>query len=84
MLQANITWHFGPPLASHQNGFTEAFFRIVRKLIRSLVSEATLEEFDLLTLMTEIERIINDRPITSLPSGPDDLLALTPSMVLTG
>ena len=71
-------------LASHQNGFTEAFFRIVRKIFRSLVGEATLDEFDLLTLITEIERILNDRPITYLPSSPDELAALTPSMILTG
>ena len=84
MLRDQITWHFGPPLASHQNGFTEAFFRLVRKIFRSVVGEATLDEFDLLTLVTEIERILNDRPITHLPSTPDDLDALTPSMILTG
>ena len=44
----------------------------------------TLNEFDLLTLWTEVERILNDRPITRLPSEPDDLAARTPSMLLTG
>jgi len=34
--------------------------------------------------MTEVERILNDRPITSLPSGPDELAALTPSMIISG
>ena len=34
--------------------------------------------------MTEIERILNDRPITHLPSTPDDLDALTQSMIMTG
>ena len=77
MLQAHITWRFGTPLASHQNRFTctEAFFRIVCKIFRSLVHKATLEEFDLLTLMTEIERILNDRPIARLGSSPEDLSA---------
>jgi len=46
--------------------------------------ECTLNEFDLLTLLTEVERILNDRPITRLLSEPDDLAALTPSMLLTG
>jgi len=40
---------FGPALASHQNGFTEAFFRLVRKIFRSIVGEATLDKFDLLS-----------------------------------
>jgi len=39
---------------------------------------------DLLTLVTEIERILNDRPITHLPPPPGDLDALTPRMSVTG
>ena len=31
-----------------------------------------------------MEKIINDRPISELPSSPDDPVALTPSMLLTG
>ena len=84
MLKEEISWHFGPPLASHQNGFTEAFFQIVRKIFRSIIGEATLDEFDLMTLLTEVERILNDRPLTELPSAPSDLPAITPSMILTG
>jgi len=83
MLRDQITWHFGPPLVSHQNGFTEAFFRLVRKIFRSVVGEATLDEFDLMTLVTEIERILDDRPNAHLLFTPDDLDALTPSMILT-
>ena len=49
-----------------------------------LTDKATLDEFDLLTLVAEIERIMNDRPITKLPSGPDDVATLTPSMVISG
>ena len=60
LLQEGATWHFNPPRSSHQGGFYERMFRTVRKLIRSLVAEATLDEFDLLTLVAEIERIIND------------------------
>ena len=52
--------------------------------MRSIVDEAALDKYDLLTLITEIERILNDRPITALPSHPDDLSALTPAMIVTG
>ena len=80
MLRDQITWHFG--LLLDQNGFTEAFFRLVRKIFRSVVGEATLDEFDLLTMVTEIESVLNDRPITHLLSTPDDFDALTSSMIL--
>ena len=52
--------------------------------MRSVVQEATVSEFDLLTLVTEIERILNSRPITRLPGSPSDLQALTPAMILLG
>ena len=84
LLQKGASWHFNPPRCSHQGGFYEVFFRLVRKIMRSIVGEATLDEYDLLTLITEIERILNDRPITALPSHPDDLSALTPAMIVTG
>ena len=80
----NVTWHFNPPRASHQGGFYEVFFKIFRKIFRSVVGEANLDEFDLLTYVAEVERIINNRPITSLPSTPDDCSALTTSSFLTG
>ena len=85
MLQRNSVCHFSPPMVSHQNGVTERFFRSARKIFQSLIGgECTLNEFNFLTLLTEVERILNDRPITRLPSEPDDLAALTPSMLLTG
>jgi len=84
VLQERIAWRFSPPLASHHNDVTERYFRSVRKILRAISGESTLDEFDLLTLITEVERILNDRPITCLPSGPHELAALTPSMILSG
>ena len=45
--------------------------------MRSVI-EATVSEFDLLTLVTEKERtgILNSRPITHLPDSPSELQAL--------
>ena len=60
------------------------FFRISRKVFHSIVTQATLSEFDLLTYVAELERIINNRPITAIPSSTDNWAALTPSSILTG
>ena len=78
------TWHFNPPRASHQGGFYEVFFRIFRKVFRSIVTQATRSEFDLITYFAEVERVINNRPITAISSSPDDWAALTPSAIPTG
>ena len=50
----------------------------------SIVSQATLSKFDLLIYVAEVERVINNRPITAIPSFPDDWAALMPSAILTG
>ena len=42
-----------------------------------------LDEFDLLILIIESERILNNRPITYLLSSTDELLELTSRMILT-
>ena len=83
-LDKEVKWRFNPPRASHQGGFYEIFFKIFRKIFRTVASESTLTEFDLLTYVTEIERILNNRPITNLPANPNDCTALTPSAILTG
>ena len=36
------------------------------------------------TFMTEVERILNDRPITPVSDNPDDIEALSPAMLLLG
>ena len=36
------------------------------KIFRSIIGEETLDEFDLMTLLTEVERILNDRTLTEL------------------
>ena len=66
LLKKEIEWQFNPSLASHQRRFYDAFFRLVRRILRSIAGESLLDEFDLLTLVTEIEQILNDRPTTEL------------------
>ena len=56
----------------------------MRKHFRLIVGETKLNDFELATLSTEIERILNDRPITDVSTDPKDLSALTPSMLLNG
>jgi len=43
--------------------------------MRLIVGEASLDDFDLATLVAEIERILNNRPLTDVSSDPKDFTA---------
>ena len=86
LLQREIDWHFNTPRASHFGGAWERLIRSVRKVLRSLYSDATFSEEGLTTLLTEVESVINSRPLTPIsfvdgferPLTPKDLLVLRP------
>ncbi|XP_060555752.1 uncharacterized protein LOC132716484 [Ruditapes philippinarum] len=82
MLQREIEWNFNPPSASHMGGIWERMIRSTRAILRSLVKEQLLTDEQLLTVVTEVEKILNDRPITRVSDDPKDPPVLTPSMIL--
>ena len=68
-------WHFNPPAASHHGGAWE-------RMIRSLVQQQLVEDYTLMTLIAEVEKILNDRPLVHLADDPESQEALTPSSLL--
>ena len=82
MVGKGIEWHFNPPSASHMGGAWERLIRSVRKVLRPLLSEQTLEDEGLATLMCIVESIINSRPLTVVSDDPKDPKPLTPNDLL--
>ena len=82
LLQENIQWYFNPPAASHQGGVWERLIRSIRRILHAMIGEHLVNEQTLTTFLTEVEKILNSRPITRVSSDPDDLEALTPNHIL--
>ena len=83
-LRKGMNWHFNPPAASHQGGIWERMIRTIRKVLRMLTGGRNLSEDQLATFMVEVERIVNDRPLTPVSSDTGDLNTLSPSALLLG
>ncbi|CAH8464754.1 unnamed protein product [Schistosoma turkestanicum] len=77
-----IQWHFNPPLASHRGGVWERMIRSIRRLLLLITREQVLTDETLGTYLIEIERILNDRPLTPVVQDANDRLALSPNSLL--
>ena len=82
--EKGIQWHFSAPCASHTGGVWERMIRTVRKNMRALIGDRLVDDETLLTVMCEVEKMINDRPLTRQCDDPRDLSALTPNTLLLG
>ena len=72
-----IERRFNPPAASHYGGVWERLIRSIRRILHSMIGEQLVNEETLMTFLIEVEKIMNDRPITPVPNESEDLLALT-------
>ncbi|GFW27091.1 integrase catalytic domain-containing protein [Trichonephila clavipes] len=84
LVDENINWKFLPPRAPNFGGLWEAGVKPFKFHFKREAgnSRFTYEEF--LTLMTQIEGILNSRPLTPLSTDIDDLSVLTPAPFLIG
>jgi hypothetical protein len=82
LLDRGCDWIFNPPNASHRGGVWERLVRSIKRLMLVIFSEEMMTDEVLSTSLIEIERILNDRPLTRLSDDPRDQVVLTPSKLL--
>ena len=80
--QQEIRWLFNPPTASHMGGSWERMIRSVRRILSALIRVKSISDEILLTVMTEVEWIINSRPLVPITMDPSDNEPLTPNHLL--
>jgi hypothetical protein len=82
--QREITWTYNPPEAPHMGGAWERLIRCVKRPLKLMLNNHTVTDFQLLTIFTEVENIVNSRPLTPVSDDINDYEALTPNHFLIG
>ncbi|XP_036140647.1 uncharacterized protein LOC118644911 [Monomorium pharaonis] len=77
-------WKFIPPASPHFGGKWEAGVKSVKHHLRRVVGNHLLTYEEMSTVITQIEAVLNSRPLCPLTDDPDDLNVLTPGHFLSG
>ncbi|XP_046735027.1 uncharacterized protein LOC124404737 [Diprion similis] len=84
LAQDRTQWHFNPSAAPHMGGKWEAVVKSLKFHMRRTIGDVTLTFEEITTLLTQIEAILNSRPLEPLSDDLDDTSALTPGHFLIG
>ncbi|KYQ57720.1 hypothetical protein ALC60_03312 [Trachymyrmex zeteki] len=79
-----IEWHFIPPHAPHFGGIWEAAVKSTKLHLKRIVGDTPLTFEEMYTVLTQVEAVLNSRPISPLSNDPNDLSYLTPGHFLVG
>ncbi|XP_064460275.1 uncharacterized protein LOC135370460 [Ornithodoros turicata] len=79
-----IQWHFIVERAPWWGGFYERLIRSVKTAIRKTLSRRLIDFAEMRTLLTEVEAMINSRPLTFVYSDDDEPVPLTPASMIIG
>lgn len=77
-------WKFNPPSAPHFGGKWEAGVKSVKYHLHRVVGDTLLTYEEMTTLLSQVESVLNSRPLCPLTEDPDDLNVLTPGHFLLG
>ena len=80
----NVTWHFIPKRAPWYGGFWERIIGLTKQAVKKTLGRTFVTLKQLETVITEIEAMLNDRPLTYISSDVTDPEPLTPSHLLYG
>ncbi|GFX56876.1 retrovirus-related Pol polyprotein from transposon 412 [Trichonephila clavipes] len=77
-----ITWKFIVELAPWRGGFYERLMRSIKELLRKIIGRAQLTFEGTMTILAEIENVLNHRPLTYVSDDISDPEPFTPASFL--
>lgn len=74
MAHHEITWKFNTPYAPWTGGFFERLVGLTKNAMRKMIGRKALNEEEFTTLIAEVARIINTRPLTYVSEEPLEIV----------
>ena len=81
---SSIEWLFIPPRSPNFGGLWEAALKSMKRHLRRVMGNSILTYEEMTTILCQIEQVLNNRPLMALTNNPDDIFALTPSILVNG
>ena len=82
MIEGGIKWQFTTALAPWQGGFYERLVGLVKRSLRKAMGPRRFTFEQLITILAEVEAIVNTRPLTYVYDDFDSGFTLTPAHFL--
>ena len=82
--EKSIKWKFICPLSPWWGGYWERLMKTIKVPLKKVLGKSFLNSDELYTVLTEVEAMVNSRPICAVSDDPDDLSYLTPANFLIG
>ncbi|XP_015120508.1 uncharacterized protein LOC107043488 [Diachasma alloeum] len=84
LVKDGTKWMFNPPGAPHHGGKWEAAVRSAKFHLKRVIGDTKMTYEGLSTLLTQVEAILNSRPLCQLPDDHEEFSVLTPGHFLIG
>ncbi|XP_018402190.1 PREDICTED: uncharacterized protein LOC108779300 [Cyphomyrmex costatus] len=79
-----INWHFIPPRAPHFGGLWETTVKVFKRHFYKIVGETPLTFEEASTFTSQVEAILNSRPLTAMSLDPNDMSYISAGHFLIG
>ena len=84
LAKGRTKWNWNPPYGSHHGGVFEIMIKAAKRAIYAILHDACPTDEELLTVVTEVEGLLNSRPLTYCNDDSKDEQVLTPNHFLYG
>ncbi|XP_003737520.1 uncharacterized protein LOC100902812, partial [Galendromus occidentalis] len=83
LVNQSITWEFITARAPWQGGWYERMVQTIKRPLRRILGKNTLSFRELEVVLSDVEALVNERPLTAIQTDPNEIRALSPAELVS-